>query len=73
MKLTELEKREISTYISRNDFYSYLDNKTVLITGAKGLIGSGLIKWILLQNEMKGVKTKVYASTRNPEYIPEYI
>ena len=73
MKLTELEKREISTYISRNDFYSYLDNKTVLITGAKGLIGSGLIKWILLQNEMKGVKTKVYASTRNPEDIPEYI
>ena len=50
-----------------------MDNKTVLITGSKGLIGSGLIKWILLQNDMKGTNTKVLASTRNPEEIPEYI
>jgi len=73
MILTELEKREISEYIEKNDFFNYLDNKTVLITGAKGLIGSGLIKWILLQNEKKGINTKILASTRTPNEIPCYI
>lgn len=73
MKLTNIENRELSNYINRIDFSEYLKDKTVLITGSKGLIGSALIKWILLQNDLKNTNTKIYASTRNPEEIPNYI
>ncbi len=54
MKYTDLEKREIIKYAERFEFEKYLKKKTILITGARGLVGTGLIKWILLQNEQRG-------------------
>ena len=73
MKATPIERKEMSSYIERHDFSPFLDSKTVLITGSKGLLGSALIKWILLQNEIRGTQTRIIASTRTPDQIPEYI
>lgn len=73
MKYTDIEYLEFSNYIKDNNFKDYLKNKTILITGAKGLVGTALIKWILLQNEISNTNTHVIGSTRNPCDIPEYI
>ena len=73
MKSTTVEYREFSEYINRFDFTQYLKDKTILITGSKGLVGTGLVKWILLQNEIKGCNTRILASTRNPREVHDYI
>lgn len=72
MRLTKLEERELAKYIEYFSFKDYLKDKTFLITGSKGIIGSGLIKWILYENMVHGTNAHVIASTRNPEVIPEY-
>jgi len=73
MKTTNIEKREILKYIELFDFDTFLRDKTILISGSKGLVGTGLVKWILLQNQLKGTNTKILASTRKPNEIPDYI
>lgn len=73
MKLNKIERAELTRYIEENDFEQALQGKTILLTGAKGLVGTALTKWILLQNEVKKSNTKILASTRNPESIPDYI
>lgn len=73
MKRTEIEFREISKYINLFDFDKYLRKKTILITGSKGLVGTGLVKWILMENEMKETNARIIASTRNPNETPSYI
>ena len=73
MKLTTLEQREYSKYTKEYCFSEYLKDKTVLITGSKGIVGSGLIRWILLENQINGNNTHIIASSRSPEKIPDYI
>lgn len=73
MKLTELEMQAYEVYIKEYDFSEYLKDKTVLITGAKGIIGSGLIRWILFANEKYGTNTRIIASSRNPNRVPDFI
>lgn len=73
MKLSRIEREELERYITENHFDEALKGKTVLITGAKGLVGTAITKWILLQNELKACDTMLYASTRNPEEVPDYI
>ena len=67
MKLTEIERIEYEKYLKEFDFSPFLKDKTILITGSKGIIGSGLIRWILLENQKHGCNTQIIASTRNPE------
>lgn len=73
MRLTEIEMKEFTKYQKYYNFEEYLVGKTVLITGCKGLVGSGIIKWILLSNKKSGVSTNIIASTRNPKAVPDYI
>lgn len=73
MKITLLEKREFTDYLNQYDFLKYFRNKTFLITGAGGMTGTGIIKWLLLENELHNANIKIYASTRNPKKLPEYI
>lgn len=73
MKLTPIEKSELERYLSYYDFTPYIRNKTFLITGSKGMCGTGIIKWLLLENEVHGTNTRVIASTRDPMHIPEYV
>ena len=73
MNYSEVEYKELSRYIEDTDYDSFLKDKTILITGSKGLVGTSLVKWILVQNEIKGTNTHVIGSTRNPLDIPGYI
>ncbi|MBO7515936.1 MAG: NAD(P)-dependent oxidoreductase [Lachnospiraceae bacterium] len=73
MKLTSFEQKEYERYTMEYDFSEYLKDKTVLITGSKGIVGSGLIRWILYENEKRGNNTRIIASSRNPEKVPEFI
>lgn len=64
--LTQIEKfdtREIvnSEYINWN----YLKNKTVMVTGATGLIGSQIVKALLYANETLNTRIKIVAVIRN--------
>jgi nucleoside-diphosphate-sugar epimerase len=73
VKLTDLEIKEYEKYTCQYDFSQFLKNKTVLITGAKGIVGSGLIKWILYENERRGTNTRIFASSRTPDIKLDYI
>ncbi len=73
MKLTEIELQEIHKYVGLYDFSPFIRNKTFLITGAKGIVGSGVIKLILYENTIHNTQAKIIASTRNPNNVPSYI
>lgn len=73
MILTDLEKSEFGRYINEFDFSDFIREKTFLVTGSGGMTGSAVIKWILLLNDLYGTNAKIFASTRNPDNIPEYI
>lgn len=73
MKLSSLEKTAYKKYTEEYDFSEYLKNKTVLITGSKGIVGSGLIRWILFENITNDNNTHIIASSRDPLLIPSFI
>lgn len=73
MKLTDVEKREYDFFFSKFNFSKELKDKTVLVTGSKGIVGSGTIKWILYSNALFGTNTHIIASTRNVNECPDYI
>lgn len=73
MKLSVIEENEYKKYTKLFHFSEYLKNRTVLITGAKGIVGSGLIRWILFENRTNGNNTHIIASSRNPDMVPEFI
>lgn len=49
---------------SNIDFEKY-NRKTVFITGATGLVGSGLVKAFLCVNRLKGLEINIVAAVRN--------
>ena len=73
MILNDLERKEFLRYLDIFNFTEFLKNKTILITGSSGMTASGIIKWILLENELKGIDCKIYASTRHPENVLDYV
>lgn len=73
MKLTAIELREFGKYLEWYDFNSQIKGKTFLITGSKGIVGSGIIKWLLLENQLNQAGVHIIASTRDPDKKPDYI
>ena len=55
------------------DFVTILKDKTVLITGASGMIGSYLCYTILKSNELYNTNTKIIATVRNIEKLDDII
>ena len=49
---------------SNIDFEKY-NRKTVFITGATGLVGSGLVKTFLCVNRLRGLEINIIAAVRN--------
>lgn len=73
MKLSEIEIAEFDRYMEKYNFNDTFAGKTFLVTGCKGIVGSGVIKWLLQLNQMNDLKINIIASTRNPQDIPDYI
>lgn len=60
-------ENEIDKCASINIDWSKLDNKTIMITGATGLIGKYLIQVLMQRNINKSINTKVIAVGRSKE------
>ena len=73
MKLTAIEIKEISEFDKLFSFNIQFKNRTFLVTGAGGMTGSGIVKWLLYLNEKYDANIKVISSTRHPEILPEYV
>lgn len=73
MIFSQLEKQEFEKYTKLYDFRSLINGKTFLITGSKGIVGSGLMKWLLYENQYRNCSARVIASTRDKNTIPEYV
>lgn len=73
MILLLVEANEFKRYTARYSFLSFIKGKTFLITGSNGMIGSGIIKWLLYENEVNGADCRIFASTRHPENRPDYL
>ena len=73
MILLPIETEEFGRYAERYAFSSFIQDKTFLITGCNGMIGSGIIKWLLYENKAHGACCRIYASTRRPENRPDYL
>lgn len=73
MKLNDIEKRELNRYFENYSYLREFSDSTILITGSKGIVGNGIIKWLLYLNENNNAKIRIIASTRTPKDIPEYI
>jgi nucleoside-diphosphate-sugar epimerase len=56
---------EIKNIINNADILQILSNKIIVITGARGLIGSELIDTIMYANINNGLNCKIYGITRN--------
>ena len=48
-----------------------LENKTLMITGASGLIGRCLIDTLMMANKLKGLNVRVVAVARNEERLKD--
>ncbi len=72
MKYTKIVKEDVDNiidYCSKELFISKLKEKTVLITGASGMIGSYFIYTLLRLNELYDLKIKIKALVRNPNKL----
>lgn len=73
MKLTNVEKRELNQYCEWYDFHNEFNNKVFLITGAGGMTGTAVIKWLLYLNYKYNSGIRIVASTRSVNVVPNYI
>lgn len=64
-------KEDIDDLINNCDSLSKLNNKTILVSGATGLIGSALIKTILEYNRITGNNVNIIALCRKREKLIE--
>ena len=63
----EYLNNDICQLINNCEYLKELNNKTILITGATGLIGSFLINLLLTYNRVKNANVKIVALCRNRE------
>lgn len=60
-----LYKKEIKDILESYDSFKILKNKVIVITGARGLIGSELIDAIMYANQKFDLSCKIYGVVRN--------
>lgn len=72
MKLSYIERVEFGRYMDKHDFGEALRGKTLLMTGSRGIVGTGITKWLLLENERHGLGIHIIGSTRRPDVAPEW-
>lgn len=73
MKLLDIVeyKKEINKFLELPFDWQKLKGKAVLITGARGLVGSFLIDVIMLKNKRDKLNCTIYATCRNLEAMKE--
>ncbi len=66
MKLSRILEEDFE-YIRGNYDFSFLNGKSVFVTGATGLLGNHLCKYLLYLNEKNKSEIKIFALARNLE------
>ena len=72
-KVVNEDVEDIVKYCGEINFSDRLKNKTVLITGASGMIGSYFAYTLIKLNEMYDANIKILAFVRNVAKLDEYI
>ena len=76
MKYTKIVDEDINNIIIDSglvNYIDYLNNKTILITGASGMIGSYLCLSFIKLNELYNTNIKIIASVRNVDKLVDNI
>ncbi len=68
---SDLYKKELQEIWESSDFGKVLQDRTLVITGARGLIGSELIDAVMSANDCHGLNCKMYGVVRNREAARE--
>lgn len=66
-------KEDLEAIISENISWEKLKGKTVMITGASGMIGTYMLQTLTMLNDKFGYGVKVLAVLRNPAKLPEEV
>ena len=51
--------------VENTNIFDEFRNQSILITGATGLIGSGIVDVLLMANSIKNLNTRIYIAARN--------
>lgn len=71
-ELNPILEGDIEKILDAKIDFKKLENSTVLITGASGMIGSYLMYTLVNLNDLKSYNIKIVALVRNKEKIPPY-
>ncbi len=66
-----LYQTELQTIASQSLLWDKLENKTILLSGATGMIGKCLIDLVMLRNRLFGSKIRMIALSRNQDTAEE--
>ena len=69
--MNKIIKEDVENIIKQNASWEKLKNKTVLVTGAAGMIGQYLVFTLLELNEKCNYNIKIYALCRDEEKAKE--
>lgn len=72
-ELNPIIEKDIENILDNNIAFKKLENSTVLITGASGMIGSYLMYTLATLNDLQSFNIKILALVRNKEKIPKYL
>lgn len=72
-ELNPVIERDIENILDSKINFKQLENSTVLITGASGMIGSYLMYTLAALNDLQSFNIKIVALVRNKERIPNYL
>lgn len=65
----DIVKKDLEDLISRNNDYEKLRKKTILITGANGMLASYCMYYLMYLNDTNNMNIKIYALVRNKEKL----
>ena len=71
--MNQILKEDLYQIIKENNGLKELSNKSILITGASGMIGSYFANTLYLLNEEYNANIKIYLLLRNPDKLPDYL
>lgn len=63
---------DITDLVNTTDYGNTFDEKTILITGANGLIAKYLALYLLMYNKLKNTNIKVLALVRNKNKLTDF-
>lgn len=71
--MNKVLKEDLEAIIKENISWEKLKGKTVMITGASGMIGIYMLRTLILLNEKYDYQIRILAVLRNPDKLPQEV